>query len=222
MNIAVIGGLGRMGLRHCSVLTELGYQYDVFDKRNNSDSLIDYNKYNFFIIATPTETHSTIFNNINVNNNHAKILIEKPVVDKLEDLYITNHNRVFCGMIRRFDPLTNKLYKIISNKQVVKVIWNKSGKFPGGNQKANLDLGIHIIDTWQGLHIKQDILTYDVSYSDYTYDIVTIIFDDGSCEIFNYNDRTLEEYREPLRRELIAFLSYKTCHAYESHRLCLR
>ncbi|MCD4743184.1 MAG: Gfo/Idh/MocA family oxidoreductase [Desulfobacteraceae bacterium] len=71
-------------------------------------------------IATPTNTHSDIFNQI-VSYSPKAILLEKPIAENLnqaQDIISTAKDigsALFINYIRRFEPGTNKLKEMISN-----------------------------------------------------------------------------------------------------------
>lgn len=221
--IAVFGGLGRMGSRYCSTLSSMGKKYDIIDTKNGSIHYIEFEKYKHFIIATPNDTHSVIYHTIR-KYSAAPILIEKPVVDSIDDMDILNDPDVFSGMIRRHDPKSQKILDFCSSHTILDVYFFKTGPKPVGYSEddVKLDLSIHNIDLCYAIFgFLSDNMTVRCYYHPSKNDTLLINADNGDSLFIDFNLRTKTEYKLPLKNELKSFLSGGKCNAYKAHLECL-
>lgn len=83
--ICIFGSEGNMGKRYSSILNYLYYKWIGVDIVNHPSSMDRiYNYYNYYIIATPTDTHAKIIKDI--KSPKANILCEKPITKDIAEL----------------------------------------------------------------------------------------------------------------------------------------
>lgn len=101
MRILVIGGLGSIGSRYCSILEYLGHEVVVHDELRKEYEGIDCYRFDRAIIATPTITHY----------DYCKQLIEigKPFLCEKP----LSHSLVQCDELVELD--TKKLGRVVCN-----------------------------------------------------------------------------------------------------------
>lgn len=248
-HVAVIGGEGRMGSRHCRTLERLNYSYQSFDILNGQYD-IDYNKFSHFIVTTPSVTHAAIYRVLRQQTDKP-ILIEKPVITDMKDIDILDDVKVFHGTIRRFDDIYkdiaewNKVYGINSIHMVKRGLTPKNVDSYGG---VYLDLLIHNLDMI--LHLLPDATfrKFDdliwlqgnyrgilaVSYTDNHDEITdTITFEnmDSGHKLFvnfgqhtvHYDNGKVSTYSryQPLESELYHFLNGGTNNSKQAHEICM-
>lgn len=124
----------------------LSKKFKIFTS-NSLDELIQKCKPDIVIISTPINTHYKIINMVSKSNHRFKLIVEKPIVDKIQKLkqvmklfkkkkinFTINHTR-------RFDENFEKVKKLLIGKSEMPK--NINVNFYGDW----LNTGIHIIDT---------------------------------------------------------------------------
>lgn len=131
-----------MGKIYGKYLHELGIKYNICDPLIKTQFSVFRQKYTHVIISSPTNTHA---DNYRLVRNHfsCPILIEKPVVDRIEDLYILNDPFVFCGMCERFNLALHYITENFNLRLAKEIeIWRYCDKKPDFDG----DLLIHDLD----------------------------------------------------------------------------
>jgi hypothetical protein len=72
--VGVIGCNGNMGKRYSAILTSLGIEWEGFDVGDTVDKNL-----NYYLIATPTGTHTKILGSLGHEDKRQYFMIEKPV-----------------------------------------------------------------------------------------------------------------------------------------------
>lgn len=80
MNILVVGGLGRMGSRYCSILRSLDHTPVIFDKGDDYSDEKYQTPIDHAIVATPTETHWDALHELLAITEGMDVLCEKPIL----------------------------------------------------------------------------------------------------------------------------------------------
>ena len=94
-------GHGKMGNLYTKYIRELGKRWEVMDIKYGNMFLSS--NYSHVIISTPTSTHAGIYRRVR-EVFAGPILIEKPVIDKMEDMSIFEDPLVYSGMCERHNP----------------------------------------------------------------------------------------------------------------------
>jgi CMP-N,N'-diacetyllegionaminic acid synthase len=127
MKVLLIG-YGSIGKRHHKVLGEI---YDNIDIHlvsqhaklkttvfKNLSDVEDFSTYLYFIIASETHLHLDQLIYINSRVQNKTILIEKPIFNKKPN-NITLQNQIFVGYNLRFDPILERVKRILSNEKAI-------------------------------------------------------------------------------------------------------
>lgn len=100
--ILVIGGLGNMGKRYCTILDYLNVDYGIYDKKMFKTSLKKYKLYDGFIICTPTRTHFEIIKEL--RKYKKPILCEKPITKSVKEIAeILSWDDINLRMINQYE-----------------------------------------------------------------------------------------------------------------------
>lgn len=109
MNVAVVGA-GSIGSRHQRILKQLGHQVSVVsanspdaDFRSMSDAL-ERESFDYVVIASQTSQHVTDLSALINNRFSGRVLIEKPLFEKLHTLEDNNFSFAAVGYNLRFHP----------------------------------------------------------------------------------------------------------------------
>lgn len=106
MQVLIIG-YGKMGRIHGKHLTELGVPWNYHDPAvGHGVGLQSLPEFTHVIVATPIDTHYDVFRAL--GGFDGRILIEKPVVIRREQLHVLSDPRVFPGMSERFNDAAPK------------------------------------------------------------------------------------------------------------------
>ena len=126
MKVLIIG-FGSIGKRHFEILSafENVNSVDVVSKQkledipsySNLENIEDLNIYNYFIIASETVKHFEQLNYICSKVQHKKILVEKPLYDKLYEKIETT-NQISTAYNLRFHPVLEKLGDILRDEDI--------------------------------------------------------------------------------------------------------
>lgn len=109
MNVAVVGA-GSIGSRHQRILKQLGHQVSVVsanspdaDFRSMSDAL-ERESFDYVVIASQTSQHVIDLSALINNRFNGRVLIEKPLFEKLHTLEDNNFSFAAVGYNLRFHP----------------------------------------------------------------------------------------------------------------------
>ena len=109
MNVAVVGA-GSIGSRHQRILKQLGHKVSVVsanspdaDFRSMSDAL-GRESFDYVVIASQTSQHVTDLSALINNRFSGRVLIEKPLFEKLHTLQENNFSFAAVGYNLRFHP----------------------------------------------------------------------------------------------------------------------
>ena len=110
MNVAVVGA-GSIGSRHQRILKQLGHKVSVVsanspdaDFRSMSDAL-GRESFDYVVIASQTSQHVTDLSALINNRFSGRVLIEKPLFEKLHTLQENNFSFAAVGYNLRFHPV---------------------------------------------------------------------------------------------------------------------
>ena len=141
----LIIGYGSIGKRHAKIITQNFSLFSIYIF--TSQLKIDYDRISSFneikvlnpdyiIICSETYKHYQQLNFIEKNFKNKKVLVEKPLFDKIYNFNIVK-NKVFIGYNLRFHPLLNKIKKEIKNKKIWSVNINCSSYLPNWRKKID-------------------------------------------------------------------------------------
>jgi predicted dehydrogenase len=124
---AIIIGFGSIGKRHYKILKKLNYFDEIFvfsnqkvlikNKITKLEALKKINP-DYFVICSDTSKHYFQLKYIINNFSKKKILVEKPLYEKVYDLKIKNDNKVYVAYNFRFHPIIKKIKSLCSNKNI--------------------------------------------------------------------------------------------------------
>ncbi len=124
---ALIVGFGSIGKRHYEVLNGLHHisTIDIVTKQNIKgvttyfalEDIEDLSQYNYMIVASETIKHFKQLAYICSKVQDKKILVEKPLYDKVYEKIETN-NQIFIAYNLRFHPVLTKLTELLHNEDV--------------------------------------------------------------------------------------------------------
>jgi predicted dehydrogenase len=169
MEIVRIGviGVGRMGQRHCRVLsnlrkTQLVGVYDQSVEVGNRvakqfeveyfsdlDQLLE--KVDAVVLASPTPTHYE--QAMKCLNACVHVLIEKPITETLEQaeklvsLADSQKLKVQVGHIERFNPAYMELKNVLEELRPMAINFNRLSPYQGSNKDVDVVLDLMIHDT---------------------------------------------------------------------------
>lgn len=208
-----------MGKIHARHLDELGINWDYYDPFVTGGVEFSTKHYSHIIIATPIETHFDVYKML--NGFTGSILIEKPVVTQREHLYVLYDDRIFPGLVERFNPVSQMLLKEkITSLDFVR---NASPHY-----NPILDVVIHDVDLaffaigkscWgiQSINkheIKGSIGDVEVSFTFKVSDKKKRKCLVNKSEIINFVDQTFNgtpvNFAWPVKNELTCFFSHKS------------
>lgn len=163
-----IAGIGKMGKIHARILSELPeFNFvGIFDSDLNEAAIVA-NKYNVksfqsldqllrnvdaLIISTPTTTHKEVA--IKAIKMKKHVFIEKPLAGNSEDAMAIYQEakkqgvKLMVGHVERFNPVVQKLKKILTEEKPLIISITRVGPFPPRIKDTGiiLDLAIHDID----------------------------------------------------------------------------
>jgi predicted dehydrogenase len=124
----IIGG-GSIGLRHLSVLKELGHEIAIVTRRkdlnylsfeNSLDGLKIY-KPNYIVIANDTDKHIKELKKILSSGYRNNIVVEKPISNDFNGLNLLPHEtkKVFVGYNLRYHPFINFIKNLIIKEPIL-------------------------------------------------------------------------------------------------------
>jgi len=123
---ALVIGYGSIGNRHVDILSKMDRidEVTILSSQKNLpfktiNKLEDINKINpdYIVIASSTSLHFEQITFLEKNFKEKTILVEKPILQKNENLKLSN-NKVFVGYNLRFHPMIKKIRKICNNRKI--------------------------------------------------------------------------------------------------------
>lgn len=123
---ALIISMGSIGTRHAEVLTSIGIEVSAITSQNirslecfNDLKSVNLDKFDYFIIASPTHLHYEHLSYIDTNVSGKIILCEKPLFDKFRDF--NPNNKIFIGYNLRFHPLILELKNMLNPSDILTI-----------------------------------------------------------------------------------------------------
>jgi len=128
MRILIVG-FGSIGRRHFEILSNLENvgAVDIVTKQNiqnqegisykNLCEVQELSHYDYFVIASETAKHHEQLKYICSKVSGKKILVEKPLFDKQQDVFDCN-NKVFTAYNLRFHPVLEQLKRLIKGEEI--------------------------------------------------------------------------------------------------------
>ncbi|MCR8690331.1 MULTISPECIES: Gfo/Idh/MocA family protein [Campylobacter] len=123
---ALIISMGSIGTRHAEVLTSMGIEISAITSQNirslecfNDLKNVNLDKFDYFIIASPTHLHYEHLSYIDTNVSGKIILCEKPLFDKFRDF--NPNNKIFIGYNLRFHPLILELKNMLNPSEILTI-----------------------------------------------------------------------------------------------------
>jgi len=126
MKILLIG-YGSIGQRHVEILKTFSTitSIDIVSKQNIShllcysklENVVNLNQYDYFIIASETVKHFEQLKYICSNVENKKILVEKPLYNKVYE-HIETTNKIFTAYNLRFHPVLTKLTELLKDEDI--------------------------------------------------------------------------------------------------------
>jgi len=138
MSKCLIIGYGKMGRIHGKHLDELGVDWNYHDPFVSGGVPLESRNYSHIIVSTPIETHHEVYKGLDLFEG--QILIEKPVVCEKEHLDTLLDERVFPGLVERYNPVSQKLF------QMTNVDHLNFSRHSSSDINPILDVGIHDFD----------------------------------------------------------------------------
>ena len=118
--------MGSIGTRHAEVLTSMGIEVSAITSQNirslecfNDLKSANLDKFDYFIIASPTHLHYEHLSYIDTNVSGKIILCEKPLFDKFRDF--NPNNKIFIGYNLRFHPLILELKNMLNPSEILTI-----------------------------------------------------------------------------------------------------
>lgn len=123
---ALIISMGSIGTRHAEVLTSMGIEVSAITSQNirslecfNDLKSVNLDKFDYFIIASPTHLHYEHLSYIDTNVSGKIILCEKPLFDKFRDF--NPNNKIFIGYNLRFHPLILEIKNMLNPSEILTI-----------------------------------------------------------------------------------------------------
>lgn len=123
---ALIISMGSIGTRHAEVLTSMGIEVSAITSQNirslecfNDLKSVNLDKFDYFIITSPTHLHYEHLSYIDTNVSGKIILCEKPLFDKFRDF--NPNNKIFIGYNLRFHPLILELKNMLNPSEILTI-----------------------------------------------------------------------------------------------------
>jgi UDP-N-acetylglucosamine 3-dehydrogenase len=222
-------GLGSMGQKHYRVManSELVDLVAVVDCDQKSlegssvnfytdvDQMLNKEKLDFVVVATPTSTHSAIATK--VLSRGFNLFVEKPIAHNVDEakrmhsLSEKNNCLAAVGHIERFNPAIQAILPELEGQNILHCATTRMSPYPGRimDVGVKLDLGIHDMDLVRLLTQKQISSCTQASSNNVTDNEDTaafmVKFEDGTCA------NMLTSWMLPFRERKIKILT-ETCY----------
>lgn len=122
-------GYGSIGARHARLLTELGCDTAVVSARpvpfpirfsDFSTAVREYNP-DYVVIANATAHHRETVSALAATGYFGRVLVEKPLFDRLESLVDARFSRLCVGYNLRFHPVLQRLHGLLAGEAILSV-----------------------------------------------------------------------------------------------------
>ncbi len=219
MNVTVIG-YGSIGRRHSRILNKLGCKMSIVSHQRVDSypvyftikDAIQTENPDYIVIATPTNEHYKVLQEIRTAGYTGRILIEKPIFKEFTSLPESKLQNVFTGYNLRFHPVIMRMKESIQYETIVSAIvyagqylpeWRNEDYRKSYSSKRNMGGGVlrdlsHELDytTWI-LGPWKELAAIGGHYSNLEIDsddVFSILMTTDKCKVINiqinYLDRT--------------------------------
>jgi predicted dehydrogenase len=128
LNCLIIG-FGSIGQRHAHILSRLGHeifvvssrkvrQFSSFSSLNTAITTVDFD---YVVISNKTSEHFETLSLLSDAGYNKKILIEKPVFDKLYNMQGFSVANIFIGYNLRFNPILQDIRSLLMDKEIYSI-----------------------------------------------------------------------------------------------------
>lgn len=122
----MVAGLGSIGTRHARILTELGLAVTTVSRRGGGDhrsigEAISRGQVDYVVIATETARHIDALRELAQAGFRGTVLVEKPLLARLEPLPNFPFAKLFVAYNLRFHPVMTALARRIEGRPAITV-----------------------------------------------------------------------------------------------------
>ncbi len=122
----MVAGLGSIGTRHARILTELGLAVTTVSRRGGGDhrsigEALSRGQVDYVIIATETARHIDALRELAQAGFRGTVLVEKPLLARLEPLPSFSFAKLFVAYNLRFHPVMAALARRIEGRPAITV-----------------------------------------------------------------------------------------------------
>ena len=142
-----------MGKVHAKYLTKNGMDWHWYDPvakgpDDKKSDLKDITSYNYIFITSPESEHFNNYSHIRDLGYNGPIFIEKPAALTSNHVdTLLNDDKVFVGMVERFNPAVQTLKGSIDKSKVINIDFSRCCVSSDSSTVSILeDIGIHDID----------------------------------------------------------------------------
>ncbi|MBJ7404240.1 MAG: Gfo/Idh/MocA family oxidoreductase [Bradyrhizobium sp.] len=123
---AMVAGLGSIGTRHARILTELGLAVTTVSRRGGGDhrsigEALSRGQVDYVVIATETARHIDALRELAQAGFRGTVLVEKPLLARLEPLPNFPFAKLFVAYNLRFHPVMTALARRIEGRPAITV-----------------------------------------------------------------------------------------------------
>jgi len=126
MTTAMVVGFGSIGARHARILAGLGLRTVVVSKRAVEfpiryallETALQNEAPDYIVIANNTDEHHLVLDQLFSLNFSGKILIEKPLFDRVRHIEIAENASVFVAYNLRFHAVLQRLRQLLAGEQI--------------------------------------------------------------------------------------------------------
>jgi predicted dehydrogenase len=122
----MVAGLGSIGTRHARILTELGLAVTTVSRRGGGDhrsigEAVSRGQVDYVVIATETARHIDALRELAQAGFRGTVLVEKPLLARLEPLPSFPFAKLFVAYNLRFHPVMTALARRIEGRPAITV-----------------------------------------------------------------------------------------------------
>lgn len=122
----MVAGLGSIGTRHARILTELGLAVTTVSRRGGGDhrsigEAVSRGQVDYVVIATETARHIDALRELAQAGFRGTVLVEKPLLARLEPLPSFPFAKLFVAYNLRFHPVMTALARRIEGRSAITV-----------------------------------------------------------------------------------------------------
>lgn len=220
-----------MGSIHKKYVESLEIDYMWYDPHKSLDdqkrlvtleNLQDRN-FTHFILATPEDTHYSLYKKIRDEvGRYPKILVEKPVILDMNNSDIFEDDKMFPGLVERFNPVVKKLKDVLDVKNIINIDFVRCSTLFSANKRVDsyTDVGIHDVDLLFFLLNEKKVVDYRIDKVSNTFTLVTRHTDDVLCRFLWSNETFSKERKIVVRQKNCTYeadLIDQTLKKYTSH-----